>query len=246
MKKLSFVLAIILGIFTYSNPAQADSNSCSKKGKYSTRIISVTGKGIVKASPDMAIVNFAIVTLGKTPEAARSENAKISKEVLNAAKKAKVKEKDTRLEVLNVYEKTEYRSGKRHKLGYEATREFSVDLYELDKLPELISSVINSGANRLSNVQYSIKDKDSVRNEALQKAVKDAKSKAELMLDALGRESLGKILVIDEEYFNNPSPMRFRGGAMFAKAETAAEPEAFAQGDLEYSASIKATFSLQD
>jgi len=128
--------------------------------------------------------------------------------------------------------------------GYEAVREVVVELEDLDRLPELIARVVQKGANRLNGITYDLKDRTTARNEALRRAVLNAREKAALMAETLGAE-LGMALRISEQGVSVPRPVfQVRGETALAKADASPTPEAYASGEIEVKASVQIVFEL--
>lgn len=222
-------------------PAMAQDNDDTR------RTVSVSGEGTARAAPDMATVRFGVVTEADDPEAARQQNAESAREAMNAVRELGVPEEDMRLETLRLQPRYEYDNDRRRReiIGYEATREVVVELDSLDLLPTVVAQVVERGANRLSGVQYDLRDRDSVRNEALQEAVTKARDKARLLAESLDA-GLGRVLQISEQNYDFPRPFVRMEAAMAADQQAAApEPEAFAAGEIEVNATVQVVFELE-
>ena len=215
----------------------------------SLRTISVSGEGTVDAVPDKATVRFAIATRNDDPEEARRLNAETSRETMNAVRDLGIEERKMQMQTLRLNPVNEYnQQTRRHEqIGFEAYRELVVEIEDLDSLPALIAQVIQKGANRLQGVQYGIQDRESLRNQALVKAVENAKDKANLMAATLDVE-IGEVYQVSEQYINMPVPrlemnqVLLQGRAM---ADAAPEPEAYAAGEMEIKAGVQVTFLLK-
>lgn len=233
--RLSLIAAITLYSSVYAFAEEATKES---------RTISVHGEASVKAKPDKATVSFAIISREANAESARKANAETSKKVLNSVRKLGVDEANMRLESLNINEKKEYngRSKKYELVGFEAVRSFVIELNELDKLAELVATVVQKGSNRLRNVEYGLQDEDSYRIKALRQAVRQAKAKAELLLKPLD-EKLGRVQKLNEGYSQRPV-MPYRAFSAMSKMADA-EPEAYSQGDLDITATVDAIFAIE-
>jgi hypothetical protein len=84
-----------------------------------------------------------------------------------------------------------------------------------------------------------------VRNDALREAAENARDKARLLAETLGAR-LGPVRMINEQSFSMP-PMRVRSAemtAMAAKADAQPEPDAYAAGEMEVTASVQVSFDL--
>jgi hypothetical protein len=220
-------------------PAQSDDGP--------SRTISVQGEGTVSVAPDRAVVRFGVVSRAETAEAARSQNADAAARAMNAVRDLDIPERRIRMEALQLQPRREYNpeTRQREDKGYEATRQIVVEVDSLDRLPVLVTRVVQEGANRLSGIQYDLSDRDAIRNDALREAAEAARAKADLLATALGA-SLGPVQQIREQSFSFPRPMmRMEAAAMKTADQAAPQPDAYAAGEIEVSASVQVTFALQ-
>jgi uncharacterized protein YggE len=154
------------------------------------RTISVTGEGEVSASPDLAIVSFAVETTAKRARDAVAENAKKSTAVADALKKmlqSKDKLSTTRYSLDPTYEQRERGSTIQPSInGYVARNEVRVELHAIDSVGALIDAATAAGANRVSDLQFTLDNRSSFLREALQNAGREAQEQAKSVAAALG------------------------------------------------------------
>ncbi len=211
------------------------------------RTVSVSGEGIVRAEPDQATVRFGIVTRAEDAEEARRINAEAAREAMNAVRALGVEDRKMRLETLQLQPAREYDAQTRryNDVGFEATRQVVVEVEDLERLPTLVTEIVQKGANRLNGIAYELKDRTAARNEALQKAMSDAREKAQLMTATLGEE-IGPVLTINEQSFSFPQPMMRMAQAEMVMAKGAEpEPDAYAAGEIEVHAVVQVIFALK-
>jgi uncharacterized protein YggE len=236
------VFLLVLGVGV-ALPSQAQQDAST-----SDRIVRVGGEATVRAAPDRATVRFAVVSRAETAEGARQQNATAAKNALNAVRALDLPEEGMRMESLRLQPRREYnpQTERHEERGYEASRQVVVDLRDLEQLPRLVTDVVQAGANRLEDVRYELEDRSVPRNEALRQAAEAAREKAELLATTLGA-SLGPVQQITEESFGweGPSPRMEMQFAKSAQEDAAPEPEAYSAGEIEVSATVQVTFSLQ-
>ena len=169
------------------------------------RTLSVAGEGILQVVPDKATVRFAVSTRHKDPEDARRLNAETSKQAMNAVRELNIEERKMKMQGLRLNPVHEYnqKQKRNEQVGYEAQRELTVEVEDLDTLPSLVSIVVQSGANRLQGVEYGLQDKEAARNQALVQAIEKARNKAQLMASTLSVE-LGNVLQVTEQSSGAP------------------------------------------
>ena len=211
------------------------------------RTVSVSGEGLHRVAPDMATVRFGVVSQARSPEDARRENESAAREALNAVRELGIDEARIRLENLRLQPWREYNNDARRweERGFEAARSLVVEVDDLNLLPELVARIVQSGANRLDQVSYDLRNRDLARNEALRLAIHNAREKAQLMTQTLGVE-LGHVRSIMEQSFDFPRPV-YRLQAMEAASYdmAAADPDAYAAGEIEVRASVQLVYDLR-
>lgn len=208
--------------------------------------VNVSGEGSVSATPDQATVRFGIVTQAETAEEARRMNATAARTAMNAVRDLAVPEEDMRMETLRLQPRREYNPDtKRYEdKGFEATRQVVVEVDSLANLPQLVADVVEGGANRLEGISYELSNRSAIRDEALRKAARAARDKAELLATTLGAR-LGPVHRIDEQSFDFREPSPRMAMAKMATDEAASgEPEAYAAGEIEVQAQVQVVFNL--
>jgi uncharacterized protein len=102
----------------------------------------------------------------------------------------------------------------------------------------VLDAMAEAGANRLSGIRFAIAEPRPLADQARERAVADARAKAELYARAAG-VSLGNVVGIREtQPFDQPFPMR-------AQAEMAMDG-AVMEGTLEVEAMVEMVFTIED
>lgn len=168
--------------------------------------ISFSGEGTVSAIPDIAKVNFAIITQAATSKVAQDANSPKSKAIVDFLKKQAVEEKDIKTASYNIYPQYNYpRFDAPEIKGYEVNQTFEVKIRDLDKTNIILDGLVSAGANNISKLEFAIDDPKKLKAEARTKAIADAKKKAEELEDQLGMD-LGKIVNFSENTGGYPIP----------------------------------------
>lgn len=163
-----------------------------------TNTISFSGEGKVVAKPDIAVVNFSIVTEGTTSKDAQDKNSTRSKTVTDFLKKQGVSDKDIKTTSYNIYPQYSYpRYDTPEIKGYQTSQGFELKIRELDKASDIIDGLVTAGANNITGLQFQVDDQEKLKDEARAKAITDAKTKAKALEKQLGI-SLGKIVNFSE------------------------------------------------
>lgn len=191
---------VILSVFLVTMTKQVKNTATT------ANTISFDGEGKIVANPDIAKVNFAIITQAATSKQAQDANSPKSKAVVNFLKKQGVEEKDIKTTYYNVRPQYNYpRYGTPEISGYEASQVFEVKIRNLEKTSTILDGLVSVGANNISNLNFTIDELEKLQAEARSKAIEDAKKKAHALEDQLG-VNLGKIVNFFENTGGYPIP----------------------------------------
>jgi len=212
------------------------------------RTVTATGEGVVEIAPDMATVRLAVVSTAQEADEARRANEAAAARLIEAMRELEIPERLIRAQAIRLHPRWDYddESGRYREVGFEATREVSITVHELQVLPEVIARAVGEGADRIYSVTYGVRDRDAVREEALRDAAGKARRKAEVLADSYG-ESLGPVRAIREERFSFPGvPYRLLEDDFAGRgAGGDIVPEAYAPGEIEVTAQIEVEFVLE-
>lgn len=216
-------------VWPFSLPALADGPAT----------ISVTGEGVVEATPDIATISLGVTTEAPTAAAAMAANSAALAAVLERLRAAGVEERDLQTSNLTLNPNwVGYDSGKAPTIsGYTASNMLTVRVRALASLGAVLDSAITDGANTLNGVTFGVAEPRPALNEARKKAVADAVARATLLVEAAGAK-LGPIVSITESSgFAPPMPM-------FRMEADAAASVPVAGGEVGLSASVTMVFEI--
>lgn len=171
--------------------------------------INVSGSGIVYAVPDVAIATFSAITEEPTLEYALSKNKEKINRVIDFLKRQGVNAEDIKTLDFNIYPKYEWQKtgidltvyplGKRVITSYEAVESLEVIIKDNDQIGRIIQGSIDAGASQTSNLKFIISDEESLKKEARELAIANAKTKATDIANSLGLR-IGNASDFSEEY----------------------------------------------
>jgi uncharacterized protein YggE len=200
--------------------------------------VSVTGEATVSVAPDQAHIDAGVTSDAKTArEASEANNAAMSK-VLLALKGAGIEEKDYQTSRLSLQPQySQNRTGPSPITGYRASNRVTVRVRDVAKVANLIDVLVGAGANDLGGINFTVSQPSRHLDEAREKAVADARRKAEIYARAAG-VTLGEPLGISEE--GAPAPL-FRG--KMAAPMAAGAP--VAQGEETLSVTVSVSWAIK-
>lgn len=189
------------------------------------RIMSMTGHGLVKSAPDIAIITLGVLREAKTARAALSANNAAMRKVIASLEGAGVASKDIQTSGFSVQPKYLHpkrtSSGERQPpriVGYSVSNNVTATVRDLDALGPALDSVVGAGSNQINGISFSIAEPKPLRNEARKLATADAIAKAGLYAEAAG-VTLGPIQSISENgSISPPRPILRQARAMAMEA----------------------------
>lgn len=195
-------LAVILAVFLVVSIDQKLNTATT------TNTVSFSGEGKVLAKPDVAVVDFSIVTEAVVSKSAQDANSEKSGKVTEFLKKQKIEDKDIKTTSYNVYPQYEYpRYGGVPRIkGYQVSQTIEVKIRNLENVSSVLDGVVTAGANQVGNLNFKIDDPEKLKAEARAKAIADAKKKAGELKDQVGIK-LGKIVNFSEGVTDYLVPM---------------------------------------
>jgi uncharacterized protein YggE len=171
--------------------------------------ISVSGSGIVSGSPDIVSVQIGISSSSPDPKTAVADIARRTQDVIESVRNASVVIVETSeyqiyrqdtSDPICAYQNCENRVGcgcQKTEVSYKATNWISATTPKLEDLGKIIDAAVRAGANEVQSIRYEFSDgkKAQVREEAIAKAIDDAKRQADVSLKGFNK-SRGDIIQI--------------------------------------------------
>jgi uncharacterized protein len=156
--------------------------------------ITVTGNGTVDSTPNQASFDFGVTTNGATAAQALSRNSAQARSIIDALQKAGIAAADIQTTRVSLWPQTSSDGTKI--TGYQASN--SVDVTAgLAKSGALVDAAVGAGANNVDGPNLDTADQTSLYDKALDKALGDARQKAQAIASATGL-TLGTALKVRE------------------------------------------------
>jgi uncharacterized protein YggE len=201
--------------------------------------ISVTGEATISVAPDQAQIDAGVTSEAKTAREASDINNAAMGKVLLALKGAGIEEKDYQTARLSLQPQYPPNRGTAPSAisGYRASNRVTIRLRDVAKVANVIDVLVGAGANEIGGINFVVSQASKVLDDAREKAIADARRKAEIYAKAAG-VTLGEPLGISEE--GGPAPL-FRG--KMAAPMAAATP--VAQGEETLSVSVNVSWAIK-
>ncbi len=206
----------------------------------------VSGQGEVMVTPDIAAVSLGISAQANTVADAQSQAAKAMDAVIKALTGNGVAQKDIQTQQFSIQQLTRWDNEKNIPvvIGYQVNNTVVAKIRTIDKAGSIIDAVAVAGGDltRVNGISFSIDDPTAYQKDARNKAMADAKAKAEQMA-GLGGVSLGKPTYITESVsYPYPTPIFTTGGVKEGAPSVPTTP--ISAGELKVTVNVQVVYSI--
>ncbi|KAF1084192.1 26 kDa periplasmic immunogenic protein precursor [Sporotomaculum syntrophicum] len=203
LKSMLIVLLATICLLTFST-------TCFAAETDLTSVISVSGEGVVKLSPNMADINFSVITEANDAGLAQAKNTELVTKVINSLRDAGIAAADISTSGYYLNPQYIYEEGKSSKIsGYMVRNEITVTVRDTASIGKIIDLAVKSGINQVQNIRFYIEGSTAQKTKALTQAIEDARVKAEVIAAALGKKIVGIKSASGNWYDNAPQPIYF-------------------------------------
>ena len=206
----------------------------------------VTGEGEAMAVPDIVTLRLGIEAQAVTVAEAQPQAAGAMDRVMATLIDNGVAEKDIQTQYFSIRQITKWNreSEEETVVGYRVTNMVTAKIRDVDKVGSIIDAVATSGGDltRIDSISFSVDDPSAYYEEAREKAMADAKAKAE-QLAKLAGVKLGKPTYISEGI--QTLPYTYPRG-MIEEVSAAAPPTSISPGEMEISLTIQVAYAILD
>ncbi|MCA1023749.1 SIMPL domain-containing protein [Halobacillus litoralis] len=151
----------------------------------SDRQIRVQGSGSVKVKPDTAVIQLGVVTEGTNLTSVQNENASTISRVKSRLMAAGVEEENIQTSDYSVYPQYDYVDGKQEFRGYQVSHMLTVTVEDIEQTGAVIDAAVQSGANRVTNIEFTVSQSYYYYQKALQIALGQALATAQTIANTM-------------------------------------------------------------
>ncbi|HVA55289.1 MAG TPA: SIMPL domain-containing protein [Gammaproteobacteria bacterium] len=201
--------------------------------------IQVSGHGTLNVVPNMAHISITIEKTDKDLASARADVERRAAQVIEAAKKLGIAERDINATNISVWPEYKWQNNNQIFMGQHVSRRIQITLRALPQYADLVGTLVKAGVNNIGSTTLDRSDMPQLRQQALAKAVDDAHKRA-LVLAAAAGVNLGAVYSITENSGFNPGPLVMAGRAATTSSGTDYEP-----GSLDVTADVSIVYLLK-
>ena len=192
-------------LFVYTKVAGPLPLSVSSVVTQKTDSFTVSAEGKSTQVPDTVHLTLGIQGSAATVKAAQADLNTRLKAVTDGVKQLGVDAKDIQTANYSITPTYDWTSGQQRITGYSASATLSIKIKDADKANDVIDSGTQNGANVVGGISFEVSDKTEAENEAREKAVAEARKKAEQAARIAGFK-LGKIVNYSESFGGSQLP----------------------------------------
>lgn len=209
--------------------------------------ISVFGSTRLRIPPDSVTVRAAITRLEENPSEAFAKARKAEQSVTSFLRKAPVKESGlSRVSLSQAYR---FANNERRPVGYIARIGLMVVVSELDQIENILSGLVDAGANEITSTEFHTLKLKELRARARESAINAAREKAEIYA-AAARVAVGEVLHIQDM---NPNLLRqefhmghTREAAQQDLSDSEPEVDSLDPSAIEIGAAVMVAFAIEN
>jgi len=205
----------------------------------------VSGQGKVTVVPDIATLRLGVEAQQASVAEAQSQAKEAMNKVMDALTGNGVAKKDIQTQYFSIRKVTRWDNEKQQEIviGYRVSNIVTAKVRDIDKVGVIIDAVAEAGGDltRIDSVGFSVDDPSAYYEEAREKAIADAKTKATQLAEFAG-VSLGKPIYIAEGVYYPPVTRGvYEEAAMPAPS---AAPPPISPGEMEISLTVQVVYAI--
>lgn len=236
--KLKLLLVTLIALFTLTACAGTANGTPPQPNT-----LSLNATGTAKGNPDIATATVGVMTRHEDPSRAVSENSGKMTAIMKALSELGIEAKDIHTTNFSIHAEQQFdRAGKITSVTYVATNNVSIIVRDLTKVGDVLGKAVSNGANNIHGVQFGISDPVKLEAQARDKAMANAKAKAEQMAKAAG-VSIDKVMTLSESSYSRP-PQPYALNAVSARAIDV-ESVPVSTGEFEVSVQVSVVYVIK-
>jgi len=203
----------------------------------------VSGQGKVTVVPDIATLRLGVEAQQASVAEAQSQASEAMNRVMDSLADNGVAKKDIQTQYFSIRKVTRWDNEKQQEIviGYRVSNIVTAKVRDIDKVGVIIDAVAEAGGDltRIDSVGFSVDDPSAYYEEAREKAIADAKTKATQLAEFAG-VSLGKPIYIAEGVYYPPVTR----GVYEEAPMPAAAPPPISPGEMEISLTVQIVYAI--
>lgn len=208
------------------------------------RTISVNGTGIVSLSPDMAEVNIGVQTEADDAEQASAANAETIDAIMAALQAFEIPDSDIKTAYFSIYPRQMYDDQNQiSDITYVVNNSLLITVRDLDTLGDVLDAAIGAGANAINGITFDVSDREAAYAQALETAMQNAESRAEVLAQASDAEIV-QIHSVSSHLGGGGIPVQFRAEAAMDEMAVGGSNVPVSPGEMEIQVDVNVVYEI--
>ena len=211
-----------------------------------TNGISVSGNGKSTGKPDLAQIQLGVSSIAPTVQEARDKASTALDAMIKTLKSNGVAEKDIQTQQFSISPEYDYRDNQQLLRGFRVNNVVTVKVRDINKTSKVVDDAVNAGGNetQIQGIFFTIDNPDELKTQAREKAVADAKAKAETLARAAGVQ-VGDAITISEGGYSPPIYDARQSFNAVSAPDTGGPATPIQPGELDVSVDVSVTFAIK-
>lgn len=198
--------------------------------------VHVSGLAQLEATPDVATTTIGVQTFNADAVTAVTENNERVAAVISALQRLGIADQDMQTSGFSISPQRAYSEDRPDSItGFWVRNTLSATVRDLASVGAILQQAIDTGANEIHGLQFTVSNPDSLEDVARRLAVADARHRAETLAEAAGAR-VGRIISLSESSVSVP--------AYFRSVDAADAAVPVQPGEVQITASVQAVFAL--
>jgi len=150
-----------------------------------SREMTVQGSSSLSVEPDTASIQLEVVTEDEQLSQAQQDNTIRMNEVIQTLLQAGIARGNMQTTAYGIHPLYDYVDGKQEFRTYQVTHSLIVVIEDMNQVGRVIDLAVRSGVNRVSNIQFTLENREGYDQRALSDALQNAINKAATMAETL-------------------------------------------------------------
>lgn len=161
------------------------------------RTITISGEGKVTAIPDIATLSLGMENTSLDIQDAQKKNSGAMNSLINQLTALGISQDDIQTTNYSIYPQYDWTSGKQILRGYTISQNVSVKIRKTNLIDQVLKIVGDLKLNQVGGLTFDIDQPEIYRQQAREKALQNAKDKADVLAKIMGVK-LGKVISFNE------------------------------------------------
>lgn len=203
------LLIIVIGVtLALVSRNQYKQNYFIGKNPQIDRTIDISGEGKVTAIPDIAILSLGMENNSLNIQDAQKKNSDTMNSLVSQLKALQISPDDIKTSNYSINPQYDWNNGQQTLRGYSVSQNITVKIRKTDLVDQVLKIAGDLKLNQVGGLSFDIDNPELYQQQAREKALENAKAKAEALAKIMGVK-LGKVISFSEynSYAPTPYPM---------------------------------------